>query len=66
MEIILETLYKTLDCTLQLDSTMNIGKLDPNPHSSFFARRTCTLMKGLFCLQKSALCLICQPSFNLF
>ena len=48
MEIILETLYKTLDCILQLDSIVNIGKLGPTPHSSFY-RRTCPFMKGLFC-----------------
>ena len=51
MEIISETLHKTLVCILQLDSIVNIGKLGPTPHSSFY-RRTCPFMKGLFCWQK--------------
>ena len=64
MEIILETLYKKLDCILQLYSIVNIGKLDPTPHSSFY-RRTCPVMLAeMLGSNKSALCLIASLAFS--
>ena len=69
MEIILETLYKTLDCILQLDSIVNIGKLDPNPHSSCLSQNLSIyerliLLAEILGTNKSALCLIASLAFN--